>query len=114
MRPRNRCSGCRAGDASKPPGRLCCKIKNCAEALKHTPTSCAGCAGRPCQTLKNLDQRYRAKYGCSPAANLDTVAAQGIPQLLQQEAARWKCPACGGQLCMHKPQCLACGRAWRA
>jgi hypothetical protein len=28
------------------------------------------------------------------------------------EDVKWACPACGAMLCMHKPQCPACGYTW--
>ena len=112
LRVRNRCPGCRADDATKPPTRCRCNIKNCETGQGQSPPSCLGCAQRPCPTLRHLDKRYQARYHTSPIGNLDALAVNGVSAFLKAEAARWTCPACGGTLCMHQPQCPRCGRAW--
>jgi hypothetical protein len=113
VRPRNSCPGCRADDDLKPKTRFRCSIKNCAIGLQNAPHSCIGCAVLPCRALGKLDKRYQSRYSTSPIANLDAMAAKGIPRFLQEETVRWTCPRCGGKLCMHKPECLVCKQPWR-
>lgn len=107
------CPGCRIDDDRK--SRYCevCRIKNC-EKIKGENTYCFQCDRFPCSRLKQLDKRYTTKYAMSMMDNLQHVKAFGAEQFVRMEEVRWECPACGDILCVHKPQCLSCGYAWRA
>ncbi len=72
---------------------------------------CRGCADFPCAPLRHLDQRYRTKYGLSVLANLERIAAVGARRFVAEERVKWACTGCGATICMHRPACLACGKA---
>jgi len=45
--------------------------------------------------------------------NLQHIKQHGIRHFLRSEQVRWTCPECRKALCVHQPQCLACGYKWR-
>ena len=113
LRSRNRCPGCRGDDGGKPKTRVGCKIKTCSERRRDGGDFCAGCARLPCERLRNLDKRYRLKYGMSMIENLQSIAADGLASFLEREKRKWTCPGCGATICVHEAACLVCGRPWR-
>ena len=108
LREKNKCPGCRGTDAGKPPTRAGCKIKNCEVFGESAAKFCFECAAFPCDKLKRLDKRYRAKYGMSMIENLGNIKSSGIGKFLKEEKARWSCSRCGGTICVHKRRCLDC------
>jgi hypothetical protein len=110
LRPNNKCPGCREDDARKPVTRVNCKIKTCAE-IPSGRQFCGGCGAYPCAALKQLDKRYRTRYGLSAIANLASIEDAGIEAFLAADQAKWTCPGCGGTVCMHTGQCSTCGKA---
>ena len=113
LREKNACPGCRGADAGKPKTRVRCRIKTCRHLKRGAKKFCSGCGNFPCDPLKHLDQRYRTKYGMSMLANLEHIRRHGIGAFVRSEETRWACQQCGARLCVHKPQCLSCGCAWR-
>jgi hypothetical protein len=111
-RKKNVCPGCRGDDTQKMKSCLACHIKNCEKVQSGSVTYCFECSQYPCDQVKHLDKRYRTKYGTSVIENLSTIQENGMDVLLKQELLKWTCPECGALLCMHKPQCLACGYEW--
>ena len=109
MREKNPCGGCfKKGDENKPKSCRSCSIANC-ELLAETKTGfCYECKKYPCTRLKNLDKRYRIKYGMSMIENLEYIRNRGVVQFLFKEESRWKCPVCGQGLCVHRDICLQC------
>jgi len=107
LRDKNACSGCRIDVSSKPVTRADCKIKNCAL----NSVFCYDCGEYPCKRLKHLDKRYRTKYGMSMIENLDKIKRFGMDQFLENEQEKWRCPVCGGVICVHKGFCLNCEKA---
>lgn len=104
VRTRNRCDGCLTTNTK------CsrkCTLRYCDERkgkyCDHT------CALFPCRRLKNLDLRYRSKYGMSMIENLCQIESIGIRQFVRNENARWTCRTCGEIICVHRPSCLNCG-----
>jgi hypothetical protein len=69
---------------------------------------CFECSGFPCERLKKLDGRYRDEYGMSMIENLRYIQTYGIKKFLKNEQEKWKCPACGGTICVHNKTCYAC------
>ena len=104
LREKNHCSGCYA------PNRLCsinCSISACEDVrdrYHHT------CADFPCKRLKQLDDRYRKKYGMSMLENLSAIRKNGIRAFVKSERERWTCTACGGTIDVHHARCSACGK----
>lgn len=89
-------------------------MKACDRRPAGSPDFCFTCDGFPCPRLKQLDKRYRGKYGVSPIANLKIIRQNGLAQFVAAENRKWICPSCGALLCMHKPTCLSCGYPWLA
>jgi hypothetical protein len=71
---------------------------------------CFDCASFPCARLRQLDKRYRIKYGMSMVENLLRIQEVGLDAFVAGEKVRWACPKCGSLLCVHLPQCGVCGR----
>lgn len=111
LRDRNKCGGCLAPDTK------CsrkCVLRFCAERDgKYCDSSCTSF---PCQRLKNLDKRYREKYGMSMIENLNQIEKMGIRRFVSNENSRWACHVCGELICVHRPECLNCGtkrKSWQ-
>jgi hypothetical protein len=110
LREKKRCPGCNGSDAGKPQHCVVCRIKYCEEAEGRAQQFCFECARFPCARLRQLDKRYRANYGMSMLENLESIHELGAEEFVAREQARWTCPACGGVICVHKKNCLYCGR----
>jgi hypothetical protein len=107
LRERNKCTSCRGPDKNKPVTRTKCKIKTCNRLYSRF---CYDCEDFPCDRLVHLDKRYRTKYGMSMIENLASIQKDGISQFLKKEDERWKCPICGGVICVHNRMCYACDK----
>ena len=109
-RNRNPCPGCRTSAGGCTSG--CVRCLKCATLASGLVNYCFECAEFPCKRLEHLDQRYRTRYATSPIANLRRIQADGIRVFVRSENEKWTCPRCGAMLCMHEPQCAACGYTW--
>jgi hypothetical protein len=97
------CPGC------LPRGKNCAFIKKQCEQLgKGLIRFCYACPDFPCRRLKKLDERYRAKYHMSMIENLNFIKLHGMAKFLENEAAKWRCPECGGVICCHNGLCYEC------
>ncbi|MBT8352346.1 MAG: DUF3795 domain-containing protein [Deltaproteobacteria bacterium] len=112
-RVKNACPGCRGDDRLKPKTRWACKIKTCETYRKGKIKYCYQCDSYPCSRLKALDKRYKTKYEMSMIDNLNNINKSGIRQFIRNEKKRWRCPGCGGLICVHKPACIYCKYEWR-
>ena len=65
LRERNRCPGCNGDDSAKPGYCVSCKIKTCSTITSGSISFCFDCDSYPCARLRQLDKRYRTKYGMS-------------------------------------------------
>ena len=112
----NSCPGCRLIDqqgSKKSEYRNRCRIRNCEFITSGKIKYCnASCGKFPCDRLKQLDKRYRTKYGMSMIDNLKMINEVGIRNFIQNEKLKWSCPECGEMICVHKPTCLSCGYKW--
>jgi hypothetical protein len=89
--------------------RPCAFIKKqCDKLATKQIEYCFECTGFPCESLTILDKRYRDKYGMSLIENLKDIRTHGIEQFLKTEHERWKCPTCGGIICVHNQTCYSC------
>ena len=70
---------------------------------------CYECPDYPCHLLKHLDKRYRTYYHMSMIENLEYIRESGVVSFLAREAAKWRCPECGGVICCHNGICFSCG-----
>ena len=112
LRAKNRCPGCNGDDAAKPRYCATCKIKTCSTIASGAVSFCVECDRFPCARLRQLDKRYRTKYGMSMTENLLRIQEIGVEAFVAEEKLRWACPQCGSLLCVHLPQCDVCGRTW--
>lgn len=97
------CIGCR------PRNKQCAFLKkNCTSLLKGEVTFCYECRQYPCERLQHLDERYRKNYNHSPIENLDNIKSQGTAIFLEDINTRYKCPECGGRICVHNEICYDC------
>lgn len=70
---------------------------------------CYSCSRYPCRRLKQLDKRYRMKYGVSNLDNLKMIQKNGLEAFIKSEQNKWKCRSCGELLCVHRNSCIHCG-----
>jgi len=97
------CIGCRAKD------KACTFVKkDCKKLLNKEIEYCFDCNVFPCEKLKKLDNRYRTKYEMSMIENLEYIQKNGIDEFVKKERERWKCPKCGGVICVHDKRCYSC------
>lgn len=116
IRENNTCPGCQRinnQESHKSKYRTRCVIRNCEQLTKGNSKYCSeNCNRYPCSRLKNLDKRYRTKYGMSMIENLNMIHDVGIRKFIRNEKQKWICPECGDMICVHKPICLTCGFKW--
>lgn len=110
LREKNRCGGCRSADCARGVSITRCRIKNC--PIPGDKFCSTQCEQFPCDRLRNLDKRYRLKYGMSMLENLAKIENEGIRKFLKSEKTRWICGGCGGKLCVHYRECPSCGKKW--
>ena len=108
QRDKNKCAGCNHS-GNKPRHCTQCSIRLCPEKQGNEMLLCYECTKFPCRRIKDLDKRYRMKYGESPVENLTRIKEHGIIQFIETEKAKWKCDSCGKLLCVHREVCLNCG-----
>jgi len=113
LREKNHCAGCNANDNHKAIYCVVCKIKNCEILETVKPKYCFKCKKFPCARLKQLDKRYRTKYGMSMIENLENIREFGVRNFIRQEKEKWKCMGCGAIICIHKEDCIFCGQKRR-
>jgi hypothetical protein len=109
LRDKKSCPGCRGNALEQPVYCASCRIRNCAEFKDGQKSFCFECASFPCLRLRQLDKRYRLRYGMSMLENLKMLKTVGLPAFVQQEQTRWACPQCDGIICVHKGTCVKCG-----
>jgi hypothetical protein len=111
IREKNKCPGCNAMNEEKKGYIRKCTIKNCQILKAKDLVFCSvECEKYTCLRLKNLDKRYRTKYGMSMIENLENIHVLGLAEFIETEQSKWKCPECGELLCVHRTYCLYCGK----
>jgi len=114
LRERNPCPGCGGSDDRKPRHCVICRIKNCPELEATDNAFGFECSKFPCARLRRLDNRYRTKYRMSMIDNLQRIRELGLDGYIDREKERWKCPECGGIVCVHRDDCLTCSSSTRS
>jgi len=100
---KNICEGCRIRDKN------CAFIKKqCEKLSKKEVEYCFECEDFPCENLEKLDKRYQEKYDMSMIKNLEFIKENGINLFLKQQEEKYKCPNCGGVICVHNKKCYNC------
>lgn len=116
IREKNTCPGCLkidSQDQQKSKSRTRCKIRNCEQLANGKSKYCSEhCESFPCARLKQLDKRYRTRYGMSMIENLKMIHEVGIRVFIRNEKIKWMCPECGDRICVHRTACLSCGYKW--
>ena len=109
LRDKNKCQGCRINPVIDKTSRSTCIIKNCTYLEETASGFCYDCEKYPCRRLKQLDKRYRTKYGMSMIDNLNLINISGLDSFVQAEVERWTCSNCDAMICVHRKDCLKCG-----
>jgi hypothetical protein len=106
QRDKKHCDGCRSDNI---PFEYCvkCVIKNCDYIKENGWDDCSRC-DKHCARIKQLDKRYRTKYGMSMLENLAFIRDNGMDAFIAQQKQRWTCPECGELICVHRGKCLKC------
>jgi len=108
QRKKNHCDGCLI-EGDKPKHCAQCAIRNCPQKSGDPTVLCGTCEKFPCRRIKDLDKRYRTRYGVNLIENLRDLSVNGSADFVSREDKKWKCPQCGELLCMHRELCLSCG-----
>ncbi len=86
LRPKNKCKGCGYITEEHSVSRINCRLRTCKERKNGF---CFDCNSFPCKRLKQLDKRFRLKYGMSEIGNLEFIRDHGIVKFLERENKRW-------------------------
>ncbi len=98
------CVGCRIRN------KKCVHIKkDCAKIRNNQIDFCIDCGDFPCNNLNKIENRYKQKYDVSLIENLRKLKEIGVNEWLEEQDKRWKCPECGGNICIHDQECFDCG-----
>jgi len=108
LREKNKCPGCRILSDDKAISVKTCTVTTCIYLAKTKSKFCYECEKYPCKRIKQLDKRYRTKYGTSFIENLLMIKENGIDYFLDFESKRRTCTNCGSTLCVHRDFCLTC------
>lgn len=110
LREKNTCPGCRMMGENVSQYFKKCSVRNCSTMIENKMKFCSdSCDSFPCKRLKNLDKRYRSKYGMSMLDNLGNIKESGVRRFVENERNRWQCEKCGNVLCVHRNSCIYCG-----
>ncbi|MFA5002337.1 MAG: DUF3795 domain-containing protein [Methanolinea sp.] len=104
LREKNHCDGCYSAHCQC---RRHCTIATCEQVKDRYHHSCEKFH---CRRLKQLDRRYRTKYGMSMLENLEAIKEHGIRAFVKSERERWTCRECGGVINVHRGKCSSCGK----
>ena len=99
-----RAKGCRIQDKN------CAWVKrDCALLRKKQIEFCFECKDFPCANLQKLDQRHIREDNVSLIDNLLRIKEIGLGQWLEEQEDKWRCPQCGGNICVIDRKCYDCG-----
>ncbi|MFA5364119.1 MAG: DUF3795 domain-containing protein [Candidatus Bathyarchaeia archaeon] len=99
----SKCGGCRTLETA------CGFVKNQCKKLadKDEIAYCYECSDFPCENMRKADEYYSKKYDASLIENL-TYIKNGLEAFTKREKEKWKCPTCGGVICIHTRRCYSC------
>ena len=83
--------------------------RDCVLLRKKQIAFCFECADFPCANLVKLDQRHVRDDNMSLIDNLLQIKKVGAAQWLKEQEDQWKCPECGGNICVIDKKCYDCG-----
>jgi len=103
LRDKNKCPGCRMLGQKKDIKSIYCKkcsIRDCLILKENKWKYCKKtCSKYVCQRLKNLDKRYRTRYGMSMIKNLEYINKKGIRAFIKNQKKKYIKD--GKILCIH-------------
>jgi len=82
--------------------------KKCGILSKGELTFCHECNSFPCERLKTIDKRYRARYRMSMIENLEFIRENGLDRFIEDQKKKWKCQRCGELISCHNGLCFKC------
>ena len=92
QRQQDRCGGCNS-DSVRPGYCTSCIIKYCLEKQGDNTQVCnSSCAKFPCRRMKDLDKRYRTKYGESGLENIALIEQIGLEAFTKKYDPYWDIP----------------------
>ena len=98
-----KCIGC------NPSGKSCAHLKKyCKKLTKKEIEYCYECNDFPCKQIQKLDDKYRKRFDYSTIYNLRYIKEKGIEKFLENQEEEYKCPKCGGIICVHNGNCYFC------
>ncbi len=83
--------------------------KDCERLRKKQIAFCFECEDFPCANLEQLDRRHVRDDQVSLIDNLLRIKQVGAEQWLAEQEQQWRCPACGGNICVIDRECYDCG-----
>ncbi len=106
QRVKRHCDGCRSDNI---PFEYCrqCAIRSCVRLAEKGWSDCSRCE-KHCARIKQLDKRYRTKYGMSMLENLSYIRDNGMDAFLASQRERFACGTCAELICVHYGKCLKC------
>ena len=100
------CTGC------TPSGKSCAHLKKyCKRLLKKEVDYCYECSEFPCKQLQKLDDKYRKRFNMSMIENLEYIRDNSMKDFLKQQEKKYRCPECGGFICVHTTFCYSCKKS---
>jgi len=105
------CIGCR------PRNKQCAFLKGYCTKLRDSKIGfCFECSDFPCYQLSRLDERYKKNFGMSMIENLKEIRSEGIQEFLKNQREKYRCPKCGGVICIHNKKCFDCEKieSWKS
>ena len=98
-----KCIGC------NPSGKSCAHLKKyCKQLAKKEIKYCYECNVFPCKQIQKLDDKYRKRFDYSTIYNLNYIKENGMEKFLENQEEKYKCPKCGGIICVHNGNCYSC------
>ena len=109
LRKNKPCLGCNIDSPHKSKSITICSIKNCPSLKAKNSNFCSSCETLPCKRLKQLHQRYSAKYHVNILENLKEINNHGAEYFFASDIQKWTCPQCQHLISMHIGVCANCG-----
>jgi hypothetical protein len=98
------CKGCRAQDKN------CAWVKrDCVLIRKKQIIFCFECSDFPCGNHLKLHERHLGEDKQDLVGNLLRIKNIGAVRWLKEQEEEWRCPQCGGSLCITDRDCYDCG-----
>lgn len=98
------CEGCRIRNKN------CAFIRRACSALRKKELEyCYECENFPCNNLEKIDATYVDRYNVSLINNLKRLQEIGLEAWFQEKEDLYRCPKCGGEICVHDSECFDCG-----